>query len=618
MIEIRLEQEKLIISSVDTDLSQWNFKSLFETILGMEWKPIEKTYHSKKGEDLNRITREIIDSLEADNLEFNLNPALHDLLSIIKIEEKQIESILTNSTTSMDNEYKSSREFTRKLIDNQIDAVNHLILIGNGANFSVPGSGKTTIILAYFDYLKSRNLVDGILVIGPYSCFTPWETEFEGCFDRSPKTLRLNSPKNKSIMLLESKFELYLVHYQTMSNDINSIKKLLQKRKFLMVVDESHYVKRFSGGKWSEALSKLSQYPKFRVILTGTPMPNGYLDLYSQFNFLWPNGRLLGSSNEFKNLTDSPDGRATIKERIRPFFFRITKKQLNLPEPKTVIIRCPLSPIQAKIYEVLAVKFLADLNLVNSDVINLRKWRRAKMVRLIQAASNPTLLNYYSDEFDLPPISSVGSSIVQLIEEYPKYEVPAKFLKIRELVQNLLLKGKKILIWTTFTHNIEMLKLLLNDFEYYCVYGEIPKDESEDKFQNRDNEIHKFKTSPNPCLLIANPAACAESISLHFWCHDAIYLDRNFNCGQFIQSMDRIHRVGLDKDIETTYYILEATNTIDEVIHTRINQKMINMISLLEDELPEGDADFISSIETVEKEETEDFIATVNSINNSN
>ena len=116
-------------------------------------------------------------------------------------------------------------------------------------------------------------------------------------------------------------------------------------------------------------------------------------------------------------------------------------------------------------------------------------------------------------------------------------------------------------------------------------------------------------------MLIANPAACAESISLHKICHDAIYLDRTFNCGQFIQSLDRIHRIGLEQNEIVNYHILIAKDTIDETIDRRLDEKLETMIRVLEDDIPIGGLDVEGpEMEQTETEEQVDFDATVKDV----
>ena len=68
-----------------------------------------------------------------------------------------------------------------------------------------------------------------------------------------------------------------------------------------------------------------------------------------------------------------------------------------------------------------------------------------------------------------------------------------------------------------------------------------------------------------------------ESVSLHKnlnnekVCEHAIYLDRNFNAGQYMQSMDRIHRIGMDPNSHVQYHLIIGTNTIDQAINRRLN-----------------------------------------------
>ena len=83
-------------------------------------------------------------------------------------------------------------------------------------------------------------------------------------------------------------------------------------------------------------------------------------------------------------------------------------------------------------------------------------------------------------------------------------------------------------------------------------------------------------------VIIANPFAVAESISLHKACHNAIYLERSFNCAHFIQSKDRIHRYGLSSDVVTNYYYLISQDTVDSTINDRLHDKEARMITIIE------------------------------------
>jgi SNF2 family DNA or RNA helicase len=86
--------------------------------------------------------------------------------------------------------------------------------------------------------------------------------------------------------------------------------------------------------------------------------------------------------------------------------------------------------------------------------------------------------------------------------------------------------------------------------------------------------------------VIANPFTVAESISLHKGCHNAIYMERDYNCGNFLQSKDRIHRVGLEPDQITRYYYFLSENSIDEVINQKLDEKAQRMSKVIDGEIP--------------------------------
>lgn len=613
MVKIEITDGQLKISNPTGELFEWNHRSFFNLSLGLEIRLEDRQYIGNDEKDYTQIIKDTVEYLNDEEIEFITDDLAEQKLATLDRESKEFAEIERNINAGDTVENIVSTQFKRELKNYQKDAVLQLLTLKHGANFSVPGSGKTTVVYAFFDKLRDEGIVDKIFVIGPISSFTPWEEESSECFSKKIRSLRLVGSKREEKYFTSDQYDLFLCHYQTATNDANYIIELCKKYRILLVIDESHYIKRFSGGAWSDALIAIAPYATRRVILSGTPMPNGYIDLWSQFTFLWPGMQLLGDRNAYKKKAEDQNKQSEIQARIRPFFFRVKKDDLQLPQQHIFKKYYDLKPIQSQIYNALSIRFLKDLELEPSDRHQLKTWRKAKMVRMLQAASNPTLLTKYSDEFAIPPLSSDGSSIIHLINKYSEFEIPSKFEVARQIVTELIRQGEKVLLWTAFVHNITMLESLFNDIPHYIIHGSVPKDESENYDFNREKNIEKFKQSKSPCLLIANPAACAESISLHKACRNAIYLDRTFNCGQYIQSLDRIHRIGSDKEVN--YYMLIANNTIDLTIDRRLDEKFQTMRSVLEDELPLGSLDTnIHEMEFDENEEEKDFNETVKDI----
>ena len=167
--------------------------------------------------------------------------------------------------------------------------------------------------------------------------------------------------------------------------------------------------------------------------------------------------------------------------------------------------------------------------------------------------------------------------------EIRKYEKPVKIEYLKNRVKDITNNtGNKVLIWTYFVRNIKLLEGLLADYNPVSIYGGIPTGSDEDEAY-RECRIRKFHEDPACKVMIANPQACGEGISLHKVCHHAIYLDRNFNAAYFLQSIDRIHRLGLSHDIDTDIEILITENSIDEILITRLNEKIKSMGDVLDD-----------------------------------
>ncbi|MGH9878751.1 MAG: helicase-related protein, partial [Nitrososphaerales archaeon] len=198
----------------------------------------------------------------------------------------------------------------------------------------------------------------------------------------------------------------------------------------------------------------------------------------------------------------------------------------------------------------------------------------------------PALLSQRCEEFELPPMNLRDLDLREAIDHYAKYETPTKINTACRIAKEICGRGEKLIIWSTFIHNLNMIAKTIEQLNPVIVHGGVPFLASLDEDFSREILISRFRDDPQCMALIANPAACAESISLHKTCHHAIYLDRSFNCAHYIQSLDRIHRLGLPSDQKTNYYLLQSTGTIDSVVDNRLREKMRLMRDVIEDDLP--------------------------------
>jgi SNF2 family DNA or RNA helicase len=563
-------------------------RAYFETILNLKRLPNGVGFEAASAVRVAEVLAAITEYLEEGAIGFELDDEAKRILNNAqgagnKLAEAIAEGrkLLAQKNISL----PKVQGFKRVLLPHQFLAVRHLVQVPNAANFSVPGAGKTTMVLAAYQVLKHEDKVDQLLVIGPGSSFLPWEEEYAKCIKTPGPIIRLSgSPEEREVAYAQAgSADLILVTYHTANNDQDRLVQLMRDHRCLLVLDESHYVK--GTGVLAEMVLNLAPEATRRIILTGTPMPNGFSDLWTPTTFLWPEQHLFGNRLQFRRLVGTPEGQGEAKIRMRPLFTRVTKLDLNLPKQRYKKIPISMGPVQERIYGALSARTLADLSLLPGERLLLREWRKAKMVRLLQAASNPALLGQRSIEFAIPPEDTLGRPLLDLISNYLKFEIPRKILAADKLVRKILSNPKeKVVVWTHFVSNIELLLNLLKEFGPLALYGAVPREGPDDEEYTRENHIKLFRNDRDYRVLIANPGAAAESISLHKVAHHAVYVDRTFNAGQFIQSRDRIHRVGLAPSEHVTYHLLITQETIDETVDRRLLEKEQSMASLLDDQ----------------------------------
>jgi len=359
-----------------------------------------------------------------------------------------------------------------------------------------------------------------------------------------------------------------------------------------LVVDEAHRAKRGVGGEWGRALQSIAPFAVRRDVLTGTPAPNDARDLAAILNVVWPGGVATDRLPRQALRPNAPNALMTaVQAAIEPLYVRTTKAELELPPVRIVRDVVPMGEVQEQIYSALLNRYAGSLDVDRRDQAWFSQMGQVA-IYLLQAASSPRLLidaigpaAYRFPPLAIPP----GSRLATLIEgygdtSYRDHEIPAKILRACQIVAKNAHEGRKTLVWSNFPDNLLDLERQLAGLRPALVYGGVPSgDDADDNGRTRERELARFKTEPECMVLLANPAAMAEGVSLHDVCHDAVYIDRTFNAGQYLQSLDRIHRLGLSPDIETTVTVLISANTIDGRVDRRLEDKTRRLAAILAD-----------------------------------
>lgn len=446
--------------------------------------------------------------------------------------------------------------FRRELSPEQTRNVGRLAAIPSGATFSVPGAGKTTEALASFFYKAESG--DRLLVIAPKNAFAAWDEQVADCMPHlNVHFTRLRGGRDNIARMLEGDPRFMLISYQQLTRVSDLVSAHCARFRTYVFLDESHRIKSGVGKQTARVVLTLSHLPAGKLIMSGTPMPQAPEDLVPQFAFLYP---------------EIPANQDNVIDLIRPVYVRTTKTELDLPPVTRVRVPLPMAPLQAELYKLMKFEVAREA----ASALNIRSKQAFRslgrsVARLLMFVSNPSLLSMQIQFAHADLLSGVLAE-----GDGPKLRYVLK--RTRTLAK----QGHKILIWSSFRNNVEYLAERLSDIGAVYIHGGVDAGDEDDD-ETREGKIKLFHDDPNVMVMVANPAAASEGVSLHRVCHHAIYLDRTFNAAHYLQSEDRIHRFGLPKDQQTTIEIVECEGTVDETVRERLGFKIGKMAEALED-----------------------------------
>ena len=561
---------------------------------------------------------EIIEKYSSkNNIDFHVSKEVEEYIQKREIyinERSRVGLGIKSQTEEILEKYNSYRavidsQMVRKLREKQAWDSFFMFAMRKSANFSVPGSGKTSSVYGVFSFLSYKGLVDKIVMIGPRSSFISWKDEFYNCFGNKRK-LELfniqdysNSRDKKNALLYKAvhKKNLLLFNYESLDSILEEVKNIIDD-KTLLVFDEVHKVKNPNGKRAKNAL-KISYNARYTIALTGTPLPNSYLDIKNLLHILYHE-----EYNDFFGFGDaqlripSEYDIENINKKIKPFFCRTTKNQLEVPEVNPdIILPCKLSDKENKIFNILLLKYAKN--------------KLALIIRLLQLESNPkmllkaisenqedfsAILDTTSDPEDIDYVD-YSQDIKDLINSLGKTE---KFNSCIQQVKQLNSEGKSVIIWCIFVDSIRQLasQLEKEGISAGVIFGSTSEEE-------RKNILNKFKRKEID-VLITNPHTLAESVSLHSVCHDAIYYEYSYNLVHLLQSKDRIHRLGLKEGQYTQYYFLQSIfvtrdgfeYSLDQKIYQRLLEKEKIMLDAIDEDILESLGSIEDDIEVIFKD----------------
>ncbi len=430
----------------------------------------------------------------------------------------------------------------------QLDAVRAVKSLPYAAIFHEQGLGKTKIAIDLMLLWLSEDVIDTVFVVTKKALVQNWCDELASHCHVTPRVLSGNRRDNS--IALNSPILIYVMNYEVISSNLDLIRDFLRTCRVGAVLDESQKIKN-PDARLSTCFHSIAEEFTQRIIMTGTPVANRPYDIWSQIKFL-DGGEALGDSfDDFKQSVDLPSSTgdaseygfhlADIMDKLKRFSVRETKDSagLNLPNKTILTHFVVLESRQAAIYasyrDEMSYNMQGDNGFVTDDAEDVLK----RLLRLVQCASNPALVDERYDE------------------------LPAKYLKLVELFDDIDLWSNKAIVWTGFIGNVEWLCGKLEEFAPQKVHGYMA-------VADRNESIRRFKSDKDCRLLLATPGAAKEGLTLTVANH-AIFYDRSFSLDDYIQAQDRIHRISQTE--ECFVHSLLAKDTIDEWVDDLLNAK---------------------------------------------
>ena len=577
------------IMSYNFDVDNIDLNELGKVLSELKLK--KKYYKLKNGNIIDLYENKELNELNEifDDLDINSKKIEEGIIEIPKYRAFYIDSLKKNKYKSIntDNsfnkfiknfeEYKKVKiNFDEKdekiLRDYQKEGVRWLYTLYKcdlgGILADEMGLGKSLQTICFIKQILKEKNDAKIMIVCPTSLVYNWKKEFDK-FAPELKYITVAENKKKRLEIIKNidKYNVFITSYGLIRNDNDEYENVNFE---VCVIDEAQAIKNYQANM-SKEVKKIKSRTK--IALTGTPLENSVLELWSIFDFIMPG--YLNNISKFKEnygISDidlkSLERLKKLNYQIKPFILRRKKKDVSkeLPDKIENNIYLELPDIQKALY----------LNVVKTtkeemdELIKTEGWSKARfkilqlLTKLRQICIDPSVL--YEDY--------KGESI--------------KLEKLLEIVKDYIKEGHKILIFSSFKRILDKVNKKFNkeEIKSYTINGDIDS-------KDRMNLVESFNTDDTNCFLITLKAG---GTGLNLTSADiVIHLDIWWNPQVENQATDRTHRIGQKNKV--TVIRLITKGTIEERIIELQEKKKI-----LSDNLIEGKADSNTVSNLTEKE----------------
>jgi len=432
------------------------------------------------------------------------------------------------------------------------------------------GTGKSKVLIDTIGILYGKGAINAVVIVAPKGVYRNWSTKeipdhLPEYVDRHVAVWSPAPRKQEKADLVKlfhtdlDKLKIFIINVEAFSTakGVKFTENFILGHQVLFAVDESTTIKNPKASR-TKAITKLAKNTKYRRILTGSPITQSPLDLYSQTEVLETN--LLGYTsyysfqNHYGEVVNRYFGGRTVRQvvgyrnldelsqKLDSFSYRVLKSDcLDLPEKLYIRRDVTLTTEQKKLYAEL--KELAITELANQETVSVTNVL-TQLLRLHQIVCG----HIKSDDGTETPINNN---------------------RIDELIEVIAEMQGKIIIWANYRQNIleivETLQGLFGADAVASYFGDTTPDERErviKQFQDPDSSLRFF---------VGNTQTGGYGITLTE-AQNVIYYSNNFDLEKRLQSEDRAHRIGQKNNV--TYVDLVAKDTVDEKIVTALRNKL--------------------------------------------
>lgn len=420
------------------------------------------------------------------------------------------------------------------------------------------GCGKTLTTIAVAGALYNLGKIDRVLVVAPTSVCSVWPHDLNqfAAFPWEARVLLGDKKKRlKALNELENwpfkALRIAVINYESTHRE-GIFEALAAYKPELIVCDESQRIKNPSAAQ-SKALHKLGDAAPFRMILSGTPVQNNAVDLYSQYRFLDPS--VYGANfYAFKNRYCIMGGYGQhqivgyrnmdeLVDKEHSVAYRVTKEEcLDLPQQTFINRYVQFTDAEQAIYEQLRKSSFLELETGEN-------------------VTATTILTMY-----LRLMQLTGGFLTADESTRPKQVNTAKLDALADIVDDYVVDaGKKLVIFARFRAEIAAIEnlLRLRKIQYGSIYGDVPMEE-------RGKIVEDFQTNPDTKVFVAQIQTAGLGITLHA-ASTAVFYSYDYNYANYAQALARIHRIG--QRLPVTYIHLVVDGSIDEKILAALENK---------------------------------------------